>query len=899
MNFRNPNQLNHTMKKAIHVLLGIALAAFVSCDSRKGTYWDTGLSFEERTADLVGRMTLGEKVSQLVHDAPAIERLGVPAHNWWNESLHGVARSGVATVFPQAIGMAAMWDGEGMLRIADAISDEARAKYQDYSSRGKRGIYQGLSFWTPNLNIFRDPRWGRGMETYGEDPYLTGELGVQFIRGMQGDDPKYLKIIATAKHFTVHSGPESTRHSADVYPSDYDLAETFLPHFKRAVQDARVYSVMCAYQRLRGLPCCGSEFLEDILRRQWAFEGYIVSDCWAIRDFYQENQHHVVNTPPEAAAMALHAGTDLNCGPTYAHLVEALKQGLVTEQEIDTAVRRVMLARMKVGQFDPDDMVPYTRIPIDVVDSEEHRQLALEATRKSLVLLRNENNLLPFTKQVKKVAVIGPNANDVEVMIGNYNGFPSNPVTPLEGIRRKLPNAGVGFAQGAALVENLPWLEVIPTDCLYTDATKRQHGLSAEFFNNSNWEGEAAHTRIDPQISFDWWTTPPYPEMAYDSYSIRWTGVLVPPVSGEYALGADAFTGYRVFLDGRMIKDWDYGRSSQNQYFTMMRKQFGRLSLEGGRAYELRVEYKQQNSEYAMMRLLWEPPKPNLMQEALELAKASDLVILCLGLSPLLEGEAMEMEVEGFRGGDKLDIQLPKTQRALVREIQKLGKPTVLVLLNGSPVALNWENEHIPAIIEAWYPGQAGGTAIADVIFGDYNPSGKLPVTFYKSVDQIPAFDNYDMQGKTYRYFSGEPLYEFGYGLSYTTFEYKVKEVPAEVRTGDAFTVSVEVTNTGAMDGEEIVQLYVTLTDSPMRKPIRALQGFRRVNLKAGETKSVEFTLTPAQLAGRDEANLAVETPGRIDLFVGGKQPDPQALQRRQVVAAAVNLTGNLFYIPE
>ena len=887
------------MRTPIRLLLSVAVAMFVSCDSKKGTYLDTSLGFEERAADLVSRMTTEEKISQLVHDAPAIERLGVPAHNWWNESLHGVARSGVATVFPQAIGLAAMWDDEGMYRIASAISDEARAKYQDYSSRGKRGIYQGLSFWTPNLNIFRDPRWGRGMETYGEDPYLTGELGVRFIRGMQGDDPKYLKIIATAKHFTVHSGPESTRHSADVYPSDYDLAETFLPHFRRAVKDAHVYSVMCAYQRLRGLPCCGSEFIEDLLRNRWGFDGYIVSDCWALRDFYEEGLHHVVNTPAEAAAMSLHAGTDLNCGLTYTHLGEALSQGLVTEEEIDTAARRIMLARMKVGQFDPDEMVPYTRISLDVVDSEEHRRLALDATRKSLVLLRNENNILPFSKEVKKVAVIGPNANDVEVMIGNYNGFPSNPVTPLEGIRRKLPNAEVGFAQGAALVENLPYLEVIPSEYLYTGADKTTHGLNAEFFNNSEWAGEATHTRIDPQVSFDWWTTPPYPEMAYDSYSVRWTGVLVPPVSGEYAIGADAFTGYRVFLDGEMIKDWDYGRSSQNQYFTMMRKQFGRIKLEGGRAYELKVEYKQQNSEYAMMRLLWEPPKPNLMKDAVELAKGSDLVVLCMGLTPLLEGEAMDMEVEGFYGGDKLDIQLPKTQTALIREIHKLGKPTVLVLLNGSPVALNWENENIPAIIEAWYPGQEGGTAIADVIFGDCNPSGKLPMTYYKSVDQIPAFDNYDMQGKTYRYFSGEPLYEFGYGLSYTTFEYGALNVPADVRAGDPLTLSIDVTNTGAMDGDEIVQLYVALTDSPMRKPIRSLQGFRRVSLKTGETKSVEFTLTPAQMAGRDESNMAVVTPGRIDLFVGGKQPDPQALKHRQVVTAAVELTGNPSYVME
>ena len=886
------------MKNLIYCFLSAALIiCFCSCDSKKGTYLDPNLSFEDRVDDLVSRMTLEEKVAQLMHDAPAIERLHVPAHNWWNECLHGVARSGVATVFPQSIGMASMWDEEEMLRIATAISDEARAKYQDYSSRGKRGIYQGLSFWTPNINIFRDPRWGRGMETYGEDPYLTGELGVNFIRGLQGDDPKYLKVIATAKHFTVHSGPESTRHSADVYPSEYDMAETYLPHFKRAVEDAQVYSVMCAYQRLQGLPCCGNAFLENLLREQWGFKGYIVSDCWAIRDFFEKGHHEVVNTPEEAAAMSLHAGTDLNCGLVYAKLIGALEQGLVTEEEIDTAVKRVMMARMIVGQFDPDHLVKYTNIPLSVVDSKEHQDLALEATRKSLVLLKNDNNFLPFTKDVKKVAVIGPNANDVEMMIGNYNGFPSNPKTPLTAIREKLPNAEVNFAQGSVLVENLPYLEVIPTEYLFTDAGKTQNGLKAEYFNNSNWEGTVSHERIDPEIKFDWWTTPPYPEMAYDSYSVRWTGVLVPPVSGKYAIGADAFTGYRVFLNGELIKDWDYGRSSQNQYFTMMRKQFEWMQLEGGKTYDLRVEYKQQNSEYAMVRLLWEPPKPNLMKEAVELAKKSDLVILCMGLNPLLEGEAIAIEVDGFYGGDKLDIQLPKSQTALIREIQKLGKPTVLVLMNGSALAVNWEDKNIPAIIEAWYPGQAGGTAISDVIFGDYNPSGKLPVTFYKSVDQIPAFDDYDMKGKTYRYFNGEPLYEFGHGLSYTTFEYTANEIPTSAQTGENLTVSVNVTNTGKMDGDEIVQLYVTLTDNPLKKAIRSLQGFKRIHLKAGETKTVEFTLKPSQLTGRDEQNLAIETPGRIDLFIGGKQPDPKAIQRKQVVAAQVNLTGNPHYV--
>jgi beta-glucosidase len=535
-----------------------------------------------------------------------------------------------------------------------------------------------------------------------------------------------------------------------------------------------------------------------------------------------------------------------------------------------------------------------------VVDSKENQQLALDATRKSIVLLKNANNTLPYSKEVKKVALIGPNANDVEMMIGNYNGFPSHPITPLEGIRQKLPNAEVNFAQGCALVNGLPYLEVIPEEYLFTDASQSEHGLKAEYFDNSAWEGEGIHKRIDKTISFDWWTTPPFKEMAYDKFSVRWTGIFVPPVSGNYAIGADAFTGYRVYLDGQIVKDWDYGRSSQNQYFTMMRKQYEHLTLEGGRAYNLVVEYKQQNSEYAMMRLLWEPPKPTLMQDAVKLAQSSDLVILCMGLSPLLEGEALEeLEIEGFYAGDRIDIQLPKTQRDLIREVQKAGKPTILVLMNGSPLTINWENENIPAIIEAWYPGQAGGTAIADVIFGDYNPAGRLPVTVYKSTEQIPAFDDYDMKGRTYRYFNGQPLYEFGYGLSYTTFEYAIKELPQSLKIGENLTLSVDVTNTGKRDGDEVVQLYVSLPDSKLQKPIRSLQGFQRITLKAGETKTVKFTLTPLKMSVRNSDNIALVESGTLLVSVGGKQPDKKALASKQVVQESVNLTGETYYIDE
>jgi len=874
-----------------HLLLACGLISLGACSHKIEPYKNITLNFEQRTEDLVSRMTLAEKVEIVRYDSPEITRLGIPAHNFWNECLHGVARSGRATVFPQAIGMASMWDSDGMFTIADAISDEARAKHHEYASRGKRGIYQGLTYWTPNINIFRDPRWGRGMETYGEDPFLTGELAVPFIKGLQGNDPKYYKLIATAKHFAVHSGPESTRHSFDVWPSDYDMAETYTPHFKKTVEEAKVYSVMCAYQSFRGAPCCGNKFLEDMLRNQWGFKGYIVSDCWAIRDFYEKTAHHVVATPEEAAAMAIKSGTDLNCGDTYIHLQDAVKQGLVTEKELDVSVKRIILARMKLGQFDPQEMVKYSKIPYSVVDSKEHQALAVDAARKSIVLLKNENNILPLNKDVKKVAVIGPNADDLEVLLGNYNGYPTNPKTPLTGLREKLPQAEVTFAQGCQLAEKLPCFSAVPTDYLFTDATMQQKGLKADYYNNSDWKGEPAHSRIDKNIDFIWRTTAPFKDMKYDQFSAKWSGVLVPPITGEYALGGEGFSGFNLYVNDKLVTKWNDIHHPRKVYELM--------TLEAGKVYNIRLEYTQTNTEYAIMRLLWDTPKPNMKQEALDLAKQSDVVVLCMGLSPLLEGEEMPVKVKGFSGGDRLDTNLPETQTELIREIQKLGKPTVLVLLNGSSLSFNWENENIPAIVEAWYPGQGGGTAIADVLFGDYNPAGRLPLTFYKSIDQIPAFSEYDMTGKTYRYFKGEPLYEFGYGLSYSTFEYTMKDVPSTVKAGENIKITAEVKNTGKYDGDEVAELYVSLPGSNLKTAIRSLQGFKRVHLKAGETKVVEFDLKPIQFSARNKDNFAVVEAGTVQISVGGKQPDAKSIASREVIQKDIQITGKTFYIQE
>ena len=857
------------MKKLFLNLLPVLLI-FACTESVKYEYpfQNPGLSFEERAADLLGRMTLEEKVSQLNYVSEAVERLGVPEYNWWNECLHGVARSGIATVFPQAIGMAATWDKALMNRVAVSISDEGRAKYHDFISKNKRGIYQGITFWTPNINIFRDPRWGRGMETYGECPHLTGEMAVQFINGLQGDDPVYYKSIATSKHFAVHSGPESIRHSFNVSVSDHDLRNTYLPAFEKTVKESHVASIMCAYNRLDDQPCCGSSpLLNDILRNEWGFDGYVVSDCWALFDFYQKGHHEVVETPAEAAAMAFSNGTDLNCGSVSPYLKEAAEKGLISEAQIDVAVKRLLLARFKMGQFDPDELVKYSKIPYSVVDSKAHQELALEAARKSMVLLKNDKNILPLSKDVKKVAVIGPNANDIDVLLANYNGIPSNPVTPLDGIRKKLSNAEVSYALGCEHAEKLPTLFPIPASVLFTDESLNESGLKAEFFDNLKWEGTPKYTRVEEAVDYNWWDKAPYDDMDGDNFSVRWTGYLVVPEDGEYAIGGDGFEHFQVFIDDESI--------ARNTSIHHANKRYKYLSLKAGQKYKLKFEYFDSHGD-ATVSLLWAPPRKDLEKEAVQIAREADVVLLFMGLSPRLEGEEMPVQVEGFNGGDRVRIDLPDFQQKFIKKIHALGKPTVLVMLNGSAVAINWENDNIPAILEAWYPGQAAGTAIADILFGDYNPAGRLPLTFYKNVNDIPEFENYDMQGFTYRYFKGEPLYPFGYGLSYTTFEYGAPQLSkTEISQGEHLKVSVTVKNSGSVDGEEVVQLYIADKSNADPRPLKDLRGFERIHLKAGETKTVDFDLTSAGLAYWNiEKHDYVPTVGDYDIMVGGSSAD-------------------------
>ena len=835
-------------------------------------YQNQELPFEVRVSDLVGRMTLEEKVSQMKDVAPAIERLGIPEYNWWNEALHGVARSGLATSFPQAIGLAATWDDSLMFRMATVISDEARAKHHEYVRTGSHQRYQGLTFWSPNINLFRDPRWGRGQETYGEDPFLTGHLAVQFIRGLQGDDPKYLKTVATVKHFAVHSGPEPERHQFDAVVSERDLRESYLPHFATGIREGGAYSLMCAYNRVDGKAACGSDMLlKEILRGEWGFPGYVVSDCGAIDDMYL--RHKVVQTAPEAAALGVKTGTDLDCGRVYPSLVEAVKQGLITEHEIDTSVERLFLARFKLGLFDSPERVRWARIPYNVLDQPAHRELARQAARESMVLLKNAGGVLPLRKTLRSIAVIGPNADQWRMLLGNYNGLPADPVTPLRGIREAVAKGTrVLYARGADLADGFPVLDVVPAGVLFTP--ERRHGLRVEYFGSRTMEGPPRFSGIDTILDANWHDGAPRQDMNVDDFGVRWTGALRPAASGTYRLGLVGTLKFQLFLDDSLVIRSVYP-THDGEFPDPRLVQSEPLQLEAGRSYRLRVDAQESYGE-AQLQLLWSVPHETLASEAVKVAQQADAVVLFLGLTARLEGEEMPVQIEGFRGGDRTRIDLPAPQEQLLERIVAVGKPTVLVLLSGSALAVNWAQDHVPAIVEAWYPGQAAGTAIADVLFGDYNPGGRLPVTFYRSVEDLPSFEDYRMAGRTYRFFKGTPLYPFGHGLSYTTFAYKDLRTSADTLAADGtITVRVDVTNSGKRAGDEVVQLYVQHLGSTVERPIRELKGYKRVALKPGETRMVELPLAAASLAYWDSGGHHwVVEPEAVRIQVGASSAD-------------------------
>lgn len=864
--------------KGFLVLLAFA---FLRAEGRQGYQFDfqnPALSIEARLDDLLSKLTLEEKILQMQNRAPAIPRLAIPEYNWWNEALHGVARNGTATVFPQAIGMAATWNPELIRREAEVISTEARAKHHEDVRNNRRGLYQGLTFWSPNINIFRDPRWGRGQETYGEDPVLTSRIASSFVKGLQGNDPKYFKVIATPKHYAVHSGPESTRHSFDATTDKRDLYETYLPAFEAAIKGAGAWSVMGAYNRYLGEPCCASHLLlGEILRKRWGFPGYVVSDCGAIWDIY--NGHALVKDASEASALAVKAGCDLTCGNEYASLLQAVKSGLITEKVIDVSVRRLMAARIRLGMFDPPEMVPYSQIPISMNDTREHDSLAADVARESIVLLKNEKKTLPMKKNLRSVAVIGPNADDVSVLLGNYNGLPSHPVTILQGIKNKVgPSTKVLYARGCELADGMiPRLAPIGPKNLQTSEGGRSiPGLTGSYYPNQTMSGDPASVRVDKSVDFDWGIASPAEGIPPDGFSVRWTGKLIADRSGTFMLGVTVDDGFRLFIDGAIfLEEWKNGGE----------RSFGKeIAFKAGEEHDIRLEYYEHGGD-AVARLGWGSTEIDPLAEAIAAAKDCEQIIAVLGLSPQLEGEEMSVRLKGFSGGDRTDLELPGPQARLLEALMALGKPTVLVLLNGSALSVRWAQQYVPAIVEAWYPGQQGGNAVADVIFGNYNPAGRLPVTFSNSVKDLPPFEEYAMKGRTYRYFKGTPLYPFGHGLSYTRFDYRKVDVSKRtVSPRDTIHVGITIANTGDSDGDEVLQVYVRYVSQSDRDPLKSLKAFARVHLKQGKEQHVRIPLATMDLKQYDEAidDYAVK-PGSYEILIGASSSDIRLTTRIQV----------------
>ncbi len=862
----------------------VALLMCKAAIAQSYPFQDSALPVEPRVHDLVGRMTLEEKASQMRNRAAAIPRLGIPPYDWWNEGLHGIARSGYATVFPQAIGLAATWDPSLIQRVSSVIAEEARAKNAEALRHDTHSIYFGLTVWSPNINIFRDPRWGRGQETYGEDPYLTSRMGVAFARGLQGSDPKYYETIATPKHFAVHSGPESERHRFDVKPTPFDLEDTYLPAFRATITEAKAGSIMCAYNAIEGIPACASPLLlQQKLRGAWKFDGYVTSDCGAIGDFYSKDAqgfsgtagHHYSPDAAHASAAAVLAGTDTNCGDEYDALPQAVKQGLLPESALDTAVKRLFTARVRLGLFDPPASVAYAQIPFSRNDSAEHRALAREVAQKAMVLLKNEGNTLPL-HDMKTLAVVGPNAASLIALEGNYNGQPSAPVLPVDGIAQEFSKARVLYAQGSPYAEGvaLP----VPRTALH---------VTGQYFANSKLSGVPIMTREEKEVDFDWNAASPAPNLPAEDFSVRWKGTLAVPAPGDYAFEV-GFTDcypcqdretYSFSFDGKQVSAQDSGepkesRAHSNPGFM--------LHFADTRPHAIELDYTHHALLFgAGMTLKWKPPAAALREEALSAARQADAVIALVGLSSELEGEEMPIHVPGFAGGDRTDIVLPAVQQQLLDALATTGKPVIVVLMNGSALAVNWAQQHAAAILEAWYPGEEGGAAIAETLSGRNNPAGRLPVTFYASVDQLPPFDDYAMQNRTYRYFRGQPLYGFGYGLSYTHFAYEgLRLKQSEVNAGDSVEALVTVRNVGKFAGDEVAELYLA---APGAKGNPALKGMARVRLAAGEKQTLSFPLTARDLSTVSEQGRRSVEPGDYSIMIGGAQP-----------AAAAHVTGTL-----
>jgi len=876
-------------------LLVFALISPSLVHAQQEPYLDTKLSPAERAHDLVSRMTLEEKATQLEDWATAIPRLGIPDYQTWNEALHGVARAGYATVFPQAIGMAATWDPTMVHQMGTVISTEARAKYNQAQREGNHRIFYGLTFWSPNINIFRDPRWGRGQETYGEDPFLTSRLGVAFVTGVQGDDLNHLRAVATSKHFAVHSGPETLRHGFNVDPSARDLEETYLPAFRATVTEGHVQSVMCAYNSIDEWPACTNKMLlKEHLRDAWGFKGFVVSDCGAIVDVNQGHKKTADIT--HSAALAVQAGTDLSCSiwtPGFNTLADAVHKGLVTEDLITQAAERLYTARFQLGLFDPQGSNPLDRVPFNAAAGPQNRQASRHAAEESMVLLKNDG-VLPLKTgpdAPKHIAVIGPTADQLSSILGNYVGTPFHPVTPLDGLFQQFRTTPIVYAQGSTLATGVG--VPVPRSAFGMDK-----GLKTEFFATADWTGRPVATETEHAVQTDWENAQPVRDLATHNYSVRWSGAIAVPAAGHYVFTlepGDSFPYspvemYRFVLDGKVLSEGSLRAGNDLASMGNFKAAPGAsptappvmnfprvpsisVDFTDTNPHEFRLEYSHAGDQSGGgLTLKWEAPAQALLDEAVARAKEADVVVAFVGLSPQLEGEEMRIKIDGFDGGDRTSLDLPALQQKLLEALSATGKPLVVVLQSGSAVALNWANEHANAILEAWYPGVEGGTAIARTLAGLNNPAGRLPVTFYAGLDGLPAFTDYTLKGRTYRYFQGKPLWGFGYGLSYASFKYGPVKLSAEsIKAGDPITATVTVTNSSAVPGDEVIEAYLKTPQAG--GPVHSLAGFQRVNIPAGESKDVTIAVEPRTLSSVDDQGNRSILEGKYTLTLGGAQP--------------------------
>lgn len=851
---------------------GILLLGLVFLGCARPDFRDSSLPSEQRAELLLQELTLEEKISLMMDVSKPVERLGIKPYNWWNEALHGVARAGLATVFPQSIGMAASFNDSLVYEVFTAVSDEARAKNAYYASKGSYERYQGLTMWTPNVNIYRDPRWGRGIETYGEDPYLTTCMGVNVVKGLQGvNDGKYDKLHACAKHFAVHSGPEWNRHSFDVEDLPLrDLYETYLPAFKALVQDADVKEVMCAYNRFEGEPCCGNKrLLTQILREEWGFDGIILSDCWAINDFFEEKGHRTHKDAPSAASAAVLSGTDLECGSTYESLIEAAKKGMIDEKAIDRSVKKLLKARFDLGEMDDPSKVSWTKIPFSVVASATHDSLALKMARESMTLLLNKQNVLPLKRGNLTVAVMGPNAKDSVMMWGNYNGVPAHTVTVLDGIRAALGKGDkLIYEQGCPCVGD-DLLESVFSEC----KSEGRPGFSARYWNNVNHEGKVdVETRVMTPFNFcTSGATVFAPGVNLTDFSATYNATYVPKASGEVIFDVYSFGKGRLLVNQKEAMSFYNSHGGNKQSYA--------LQVEAGKKYDIELQFEYLQSDAQLNFDMGFKKKVDIAQ-SVNAVRNADVVVFVGGISPSLEGEEMGVDLPGFKKGDRTSIELPEVQRNLLAALHRAGKKVILVNCSGSPVGLVPETEICEAILQAWYPGQQGGRAVADVLFGDYNPAGRLPVTFYRSIEQLPDFEDYNMTGRTYRFMKERPLFPFGYGLSYTTFTYGAATFSKQtVGSEDNLSLVVPVSNTGSRDGEEVVQVYLSKVGDEAG-PVKTLRAFKRVSVPAGKTVNVHITLSKKDLEWWNEGTHSIQfCPGEYQVWIGGSS-DEKALSK-------------------